>query len=457
SPPRAAIYLGGIAGAVLTLASPQFGMLALSSLMIAQWPGQVLKLGAAGVVGATLLWALARRRRLIPRDEVLLVLAPLILLIWLSALSVGDPSAVRVATSWTGYALYYWAASTLATDERAPRRLAMVFLISGVVTALIGLVQYKLHFTWIITAYTQSDPFLYLGSNDFRDLQIWDGSFRIDSVTGSENYMGVAMQLPIAFACYWLIRRRSLAGRVVGLAMLAVLAAALLLSLTRGAILITAVVVVPMLAAKFGWRRSLPYLLVGAAIMAITFASIGQFRARAAATVDQVLHVSPMTSGGFRISIVPVGLAIIRDHFWTGVGLEQHRWAIRRYAPSDLVSPVESAQLQLHNAYLWIAAELGIFGLLLVGALLALVWRRLRRLQAYYRGSGQRALEDLAHAAEVAWVALIFDMAFYPVVDTIFRYHWVLLAVVAGLTRVALDQGAAPPRERGIDAAARPR
>ncbi|NTU86364.1 MAG: hypothetical protein HGA45_44715, partial [Chloroflexales bacterium] len=49
SPPRAAIYLGGIAGAVLTLASPQFGMLALSSLMIAQWPGQVLKLGAAGV------------------------------------------------------------------------------------------------------------------------------------------------------------------------------------------------------------------------------------------------------------------------------------------------------------------------------------------------------------------------------------------------------------------------
>jgi hypothetical protein len=67
-------------------------------------------------------------------------------------------------------------------------------------------------------------------------------------------------------------------------------------------------------------------------------------------------------------------------------------------------------------------------------------WRRLRKLQGYFRASGQRSLLDIAQAAEITWIAMACNMLLYPIVDATFRYFWVLLALIGALSRVRLDQ-----------------
>jgi hypothetical protein len=103
------------------------------------------------------------------------------------------------------------------------------------------------------------------------------------------------------------------------------------------------------------------------------------------------------------------------------------------------VIPVDELQAPLHNAYLTIAIELGVGGLTCLVLLVVLAWRRLRQVQAHFRASNQAALLALANAAEVAWVGLAVSIAFYPHLAT-FRYFWILLAAVGGLSRVAADQ-----------------
>ena len=70
---------------------------------------------------------------------------------------------------------------------------------------------------------------------------------------------------------------------------------------------------------------------------------------------------------------------------------------------------------------------------------MTIAWRRLRRLQAYFRASRQRSLLDLADAAEVALASYIVSVAMYPGVEN-FRYFWVLLALIGALSRVWADQ-----------------
>jgi hypothetical protein len=94
--------------------------------------------------------------------------------------------------------------------------------------------------------------------------------------------------------------------------------------------------------------------------------------------------------------------------------------------------------MPIHNAYLAMAIELGVGGLLLLVLLIGLAWRRLRQLQRVFRASGQGALLDLTHAAEVAWIGLAINIAMYPQLDR-YRYFWLLLAFIGCLSRIAAD------------------
>jgi hypothetical protein len=49
-------------------------------------------------------------------------------------------------------------------------------------------------------------------------------------------------------------------------------------------------------------------------------------------------------------------------------------------------------------------------------------------------------MADLACASEIAWIAMIANIMMYPGLEN-FRYFWVLLALLGGLSRIAADRG----------------
>jgi O-antigen ligase len=311
-------------------------------------------------------------------------------------------------------------------------------LISGLLIALIGFVQYIHPFVWIASAQTVEAASSVNAGMDLSLLE-WQGFQRIESLTGTPNFLGLTMQILLPYAVLWTWRQQTQLRVLAGAALAAALAAALMLSFTRGVMLTTAVIVMPLLALRLGLRRTLPYLAAGAVLLGVVVGVWEPLRARIGSTLVEVLSSDPATAAGWRVAVLPIGLQMFLDHFWTGVGIGQQRSLWRHYAPTSVFTPGTETQLPIHNGYLAIAIDLGVLGLTLLVVLLALGWLRLRRLQSGFEAAGMRDMADLACASEIAWIAMVANIMMYPGLEN-FRYFWVLLAVVGGLSRIAADR-----------------
>jgi O-antigen ligase len=447
----AALAPAALLAGVMVLVAPQLGLYLLTGAMIAQWPYRLLTVAGAAVTVATLFWALAARRTLVPRDGVFLLVALLVGLVLLSALANGEPEGFRVALSFVSFVALYWTVVTLCETPAAVIRLADVMLLAGLAIALIGMVQFVYPFVWIASAQMVEAASSVNVGMELGLLQ-WEGFRRIESLTGTPNYLGLTMQILLPFAVLWTWRQREPLRVVAGVAVTGALAAALVLSFTRGAMLTTAAITVPLLALRIGLRRSMPFLFLGALLVAAVVGLWEPLRARVASTLVEVLSSDPGTAAGWRVAVLPIGFQMFLDHFWTGVGIGQQRSLWQQYAPTYIFAPGAEQQLPIHNGYLAIAIDLGVAGLLLLLLLLGTVWLRLRRLQTAFRAGGAGRLFDLACAAEIAWVSMIANIMMYPGLEN-FRYFWVLLALIGGLSRLA--RAPATPRRGPVRAAGR--
>jgi O-antigen ligase len=434
---RTIFMVAALPAGAFVLGFPHAGLYMLSGAMLAQWPGQVLKLAGLAVGGAALLWVLARRQSFIPHDALFFVVGLFVAMFCLSAYFIRDAESMRLAFSHIGYLLYFWTVLVLATSEKVPLRLAGALLITCVLLAIIGFIQYRFPFLSVVSATAQST---YAQYGDAIEIQSWEGVFRIDSLTGSENYMGVVMQLAIPFAVLWTFRQRSSLRIAIGAGMTLALVGALFLSLTRGAMLIAGGVVVPLLIWKIGVRRSLPFVVLGGLVALAGVAAWEPLRERLVSTVTELMSGDIDTAGGWRREVIPIGFRMFLDNFWTGVGSGQHREYWRRNAPSEHLSVLEGAQLQFHNGYLTIAVEFGIVGVVLLLLLLFMGWWYVRRVQPHLRATNQTMLLTVAWAAEIAWIAIICDILVYPFFDGAFRMHWLVLGIIGALHRVVHDQ-----------------
>jgi O-antigen ligase len=411
--------------------------------MIAQWPFQIVKLGGALICVAAVFWALAGKRRLIPQDSIFVLLGLLVVLGWASAAAVANREALDPALAYTSFWLLYWQVWVLSISPDVPKRMAAAMLVSGVIIALIGFVQFRFPFIWgtSTAVLPLSSPTLtgLLVKGDLTDTQTIEGVFRIDSLVGTPDFLGMTMQILLPFAVIFAARQRTALGASVGIVAAVVLVAALLLSFTRAVMITTAVISVPLIMAKVGWRRSLPYVAVGAAIVAAVILTWEPLRNRAASISGEWFSTEQATAAGWRRHLLPVALDMFADHFWLGTGIGQHQRVLNEYLPQSLRFPVEELAAPLHNAYLTIAIEEGIGGLVLLILVVLVAWRRLRQLQVDFQASGQSTLYAVAQAAEAAWVPLSLNIFFYPSLAN-FRYFWVLLALIGALSHVAADQ-----------------
>ncbi|MBC8159739.1 MAG: O-antigen ligase family protein [Roseiflexaceae bacterium] len=434
SPVYALAGIAVLVAGVVALAFPHLALYAAVASMIVFWPGTLIKSVDLALGALALMWAVVHRRSLLPPGPVLPVLAALVGLVWVSSLRVGGEEAFKRALGYTSYIAIYWTVSTFSNSGLVVRRLIGALLIGGVVIAVIGLIQLRFPFIGIVSFVQRFSE--YSESGSLVDAQLWDGVFRIESLTGGPNLLGLSMQILLPFAFFWTIGQTQPRLRLAGLAGLALMAAAMVLSLTRGVLVTTPLIIVPIVMARVGWRRSLPYAAAGLLVAATAVLVWEPLRNRVASNVTELLGGDSTQSGTWRLESFPVGLRMFGDYFWQGAGIEQQVTLWKQYAPSDLIVLRE---MVLHNDYLLIGIELGVVGVVLMLALLLLVWRQARFAQRHFRATKQRTLLGYAYAAEAAWLAIVADLMLYPLMHN-FRYFWVLIAIIGALGRVAADQ-----------------
>jgi len=225
-------------------------------------------------------------------------------------------------------------------------RVADFFVLGGVAVAVIGLVQYALGVN-LITAE--------------------GGLPRLRSVYGSPNnvglYLGRVLPLLVAVAMLARDRRRKLA---YGLAALPV-GAALLLSFSKGALLLgvpAALVTVGLLAGG-RWRWATLALLLVMALALVPLLRLPRFAS---------LFTTQEGTTFFRIKLWQGTVAMIRDHFWLGVGPDNflYHYRSRYILPSAWQEPDLSHP---HNFLLDFWARLGVLGAAVGIGLQVAFWR----------------------------------------------------------------------------------
>lgn len=447
TPLHAAVTIVGLVAGISVMLFPQFGVLLLSGLLIGQWPANIVSYLGVLTLGSALIWLLLHRQPIMPRNAILFLT---ICYFALGVLSLVNPKTTIELRSHllalTGHCSFVWLFATLVTTRAAILRVLQWMVASGVVTAIIGLVQWKTHFVWVVstTSVALSAGNKGLQDKTALDLQGWQGQFRIDSITGTPDFLPLYMQSLSPFVALWIIRQKTWGRRVAGLAVLALFALAHVLSFTRGALLTTAAVAV-LSAWTIDRKRLIAYGPIVAIMLFVVMLSWSPLRGRMLTFLSLESKESRETvnTGGWRLRTIPVALQLISERPFFGLGLGQQRWNWPENTFGDLIpDPSVVDPLPIHNDYLLIPAELGVGGGIVLVLLIAVAVRKLDQIATYFRDRGDL---ELSHTATATWLAILgiaMAMTMYPIVDS-FRYFWLLLAVTAALMRICSDTSTA--------------
>jgi O-antigen ligase len=298
--------------------------------------------------------------------------------------------------------VYYALIRSAKLDRQAVWRIVDALILAGTLVAIIGLIQYVFHIN-IITAE--------------------EGTERLRSVYGSPNNVGLFLGrvFPIGLAILLLgteKRRRIL----YGLALIPI-AAAIILSQSRGAIFLgipASILTIGILAGgKWLWRSIVALVVAGvAAIPLLNSPRI------------QALFNSEGGTSFFRVSLWKSTLDMIRDHPLFGVGPDNFLYAYRdRYLRPEAWQ--ESALSHPHNFILDFAARLGLMGL---GAF---VWIQISFWRIAYRLS-HIADEPMKRALAIGLSASMIDFLAHGLVDA--SFFVVDLAFVFMLTLALMER-----------------
>lgn len=241
--------------------------------------------------------------------------------------------------------------SLYAARENSIRRLVWAWLASGAAVCVIGLYQF---FTG--------------------DVILAEGVARLTAVWGSPNnvalYLGRLLPLTLAFALLWRNQRARWAYGALGV----LFGATIALTYSRGALLLgvpTSVLFVAVGALWQGKRLSRRAwilggaILVGGALALLWFATTERF---------QSLFQTGTGTGFFRVAVWTSAVEMLRDHPLLGVGLDNFLYEYPKYILPDAWR--EPNLSHPHNFVLDFWTRLGFFGVLLLGALAILFFRR---------------------------------------------------------------------------------
>ncbi|MDP7544306.1 MAG: O-antigen ligase family protein [Anaerolineales bacterium] len=298
--------------------------------------------------------------------------------------------------------LFYALLRSIPLQKKELWRVVDFFVLGAALVAAIGLIQYALGVN-LITAE--------------------GGVLRLRSVYGSPNNVGLYLgrALPVATAVMVLGGARNRRLSYLGAVLL--MAAALALSFSRGALLLGVPAALAVIILFRGGKRAAGALF---ALLGVATAALFAF-----ARHPRIVSLLSRTAGPtfFRLNLWRSALNMISDHPLTGVGLDNFLYAYRgRYiAPAAWQDPHLS---HAHNWLLDFATRLGLPGLAVAFWLLVAFFRTAVRAVRTMTDPGLRALA-------VGLVASMADFLAHGMVDA---SYWFVDLAFAFMLMVALAQ-----------------
>jgi O-antigen ligase len=177
-----------------------------------------------------------------------------------------------------------------------------------------------------------------------------EGSTRSDP-----NFFALTLLLPLSLACGDAISSRALLRRVLFLVATGVIAFAVFLTMSRGALAaLGAIVAVFLLRLRLNWRLLIPVIIAGAVLL---------FMPRL--FFERMQEASTSRLAG-RQDIWQVGIHSLKSYGAFGAGLDNFSNAFQKYAGTSRFFAGD--QRDSHNIYLSTSVEFGIVGMLLLFA-----------------------------------------------------------------------------------------
>jgi len=371
------------------------------------------------------------------------MLGALLVVGWLAALAIGQDAdrgrallrrepqlaaALIAFAAWAAISIV-WAQAPASAQESIVRY-ALNFMLFPITLVAIRAPR---HVVWILGAFiagTFAAVLLGLDQGTLEDEGRLKGAGLNPNQLGS--YLVVTMVFLTTFGA---ARVWSGVGRVAAFLGAALAGIALFLTVSRGALvgLAAALLVAPIVAG--GRRRLAVFALTLAAILGTVtwFAAI--------APPEHVERVTnPERNGGAgRTDLWRVGLRIVQDRPINGVGAGNYPEAavdyLLRPGATENDNVIVDDKKVAHNIYLTVASELGLVGLALFAAIVALALRSALRAARAFAARGDSELELVARALFISIMALLivgfFSSALYV------KQFWILLALAPALHAVA--------------------
>jgi O-antigen ligase len=263
------------------------------------------------------------------------------------------------------------------------------------------------------------------------NLRTGAGTERLAAAAGDPNSLAMGLVAGIAVAAALAIGLRSAGWRWLLIVVIAVLAAGIVATESRGGIVAVVATAVAAVAVFKGRRKQvLGVVLVVAAAITVSFA----FNPDAWQRVTK-----PDSRGTGRIDLWTVAWNISADHPFTGIGLRNFGVVAQDYTrkvgPLERVDLIADRPKVVHNTYLQLLAETGIVGLSLFAVLVLGCLRAGLRAAGRFRAIGAYDLEVLAQGVVVAVVGMLAAGFFLS--SAIDRRMWILFALGPAALEVA--------------------
>lgn len=242
-------------------------------------------------------------------------------------------------------------------------------------------------------------------------------------LTANPNDLALLLNLLLPFSLGLLLAERRASLRALLAAIIALNAAAIVVTFSRGAFLTLTLIIFIYLWRLFSRGAAALGFAIAAGGFVLWLMMPETFQEHLGTTVN--IEADETGSAQARFRDMLAALHVIWSHPIFGAGLGQH------------VIPLNDVRGEtwtfVHNVYLQYASDLGLPGVTLFAALVLGCWRRARQAMQSAVRSGDEWLSRVAEAASVSILAFAFAAMFHPV-----AYHFYFFYV--GGTAVALVQ-----------------
>jgi hypothetical protein len=422
-------------------AGPRLAALAVGAVAAVVFMVAIERRPEVGVAAATATMPFARHPWWDPNITVSDLIIVLTFLVWVFAWAFGRRQGIRATRAYGVYGLFVLAAgaSLLFTTNPAEGLANLIELLFFVLLYLLILNTidtpakvWTLLGAWLAGMSVAAAYGLYhyaLGTTTTEFLAL--NARRLVGTHMDPNFFGalLATTIVLSLALWWRVRRP--AGRLAIAGALAMAAAALMLTLSRGAMVGAGVGLVMLLAlTPRRWRFA---VALGCAICAVSLTDLPDRKGRRSVwTLRQRLarvSASGDPNRANRMHGLYIAGVIFSQHPIFGSGLETFRDKMAPFSSRFSLPAVYSC----HTAPALILAETGAVGFLLFNAFLVMVVLGVFRLA---RGSPNSETSVLARHFTAALVALLVVGV---TIDLLYsRFVWIVLAVADGLAVVGL-------------------